>query len=225
MWLTTVGRALLAQLDLLIVGVVATSGQVATYAVPFRLALFVGFPLILVNQVVPPLIASWHAGGASNRLDRTLRATAGLAFILSVVILVIYVVGGHTIISELFGAKYEDGYTVLLILSAGQVVQTYAGSCGFALMMTGHQRIYAWILLVSTVITAALDVGAYHLWGLEGIAAATAISLSAQNFIQAAVLKRLTGLTSIADLRIAFSEGTGTLRKFRAASRSGGRGG
>jgi O-antigen/teichoic acid export membrane protein len=217
MWLTTVGRALLAQLDLLIVGIVATSAQVATYAVPFRLALFVGFPLILVNQVVPPLIASWHAGGASKRLDRTLRATAGLAFILSVAIALVYAVAGRTIISELFGAKYEDGYTVLLILSAGQVVQTYAGSCGFALMMTGHQRAYAWILGFSTVITAALDVGAYQLWGLEGIALATAVSLSAQNFVQAALLKRLTGLTSIADVRIAFSEGTGTLRKFAAA--------
>jgi O-antigen/teichoic acid export membrane protein len=216
MWLTTVGRALLAQLDLLIVGIVATSSQVATYSVPFRLALFVGFPLILVNQVVPPLIASWHAGGASKRLDRTLRATAGLAFLLSLVILAVYVVGGHTIITELFGAKYESSYTVLLILSAGQVVQTYAGSCGFALMMTGHQRTYAWILGASTVITAALDVGAYHLWGLKGIALATAVSLSAQNFVQAAVLKRLTGLTSIADLRIAFSEGTDTLRKLAA---------
>jgi O-antigen/teichoic acid export membrane protein len=215
MWLTTVGRALLAQLDLLIVGVVATSAQVATYAVPFRLALFAGFPLILVNQVVPPLIASWHAGGASARLDRTLRATAGLAFILSVAIALVYLIFGHTIISELFGAKYEDGYTVLLILTAGQVVQTYAGSCGFALMMTGHQRVYAWILGVSTVVTAALDVGAYELWGLEGIALATAVSLSVQNFIQAAVLKRLTGLNSVAHLRIAFSEGTGTLKRLR----------
>src|SRR5262249_21793039 len=224
MWLATVGRALLAQLDLLIVGVVATSGQVATYAVPFRLALFVGFPLILGTQVVPPLIASWHVGGATSRLDRTLRATAGLAFILSIVIALVYLVAGHTIIRELFGAKYLDGYSVLLILSAGQVVQTYAGSCGFALMMTGHQRVYAWILTVSTVVTAALDVGAYHLWGLNGIALVTAVSLSVQNFIQAAVLKHLTGLTSIADLRVAFSEGTGTLRKF-SASRSGGRGG
>jgi O-antigen/teichoic acid export membrane protein len=122
------------------------------------------------------------------------------------------VVAGHTIITELFGAKYDDGYTVLLILSLGQVVQTYAGSCGFALMMTGHQRVYAWILGFSTVITAALDVGLYQLWGLEGIALATAVSLSAQNFVQAAVLKRLTGFTSLADVRIAFSEGTGTLR-------------
>lgn len=215
MWLSTVGRAILAQLDLLLVGVLGTSAQVATYAVPFRLALFVGFPLILVNQVVPPLIASWHAGKAIDRLERTLRATAGLAFLLSIAIAAVYIVGGETIISELFGAKYDDGYTVLIILGIGQVVQTYAGSCGFALMMTGHQRVYAWILSVSTIVTIGLDVALWNVWGLEGIAIATAVSLSVQNFIQAWFLRRLTGFTSLADVRLAFSEGTGTLRRWK----------
>jgi O-antigen/teichoic acid export membrane protein len=213
MWLSTVGRAVLAQLDLLLVGVLATSAQVATYAVPFRLALFVGFPLILVNQVVPPLIASWHAGRAIDRLERTLRATAGLAFLVALGIALVYVVGGHMIIRVLFGHKYVNGYSVLLILSLGQVVQTYAGSCGFALMMTGNQRVYAWLLAVSTAITAALDVVAYHVWGLNGIALATAVSLSVQNFVQAAVLRRITGFTSIADLRLTLVEGRGTVRR------------
>lgn len=213
MWISTVGRALLAQLDLLLVGALATSADVATYAVPFRLALFVGFPLILVNQVVPPLIASWHAGRAIDRLERTLRATAGLAFVGSVAIALVYLVAGKLIISELFGAKYEDGYTILLILSTGQIAQTYAGSCGFALMMTGYQRVYAWILAVSAAATAALDVAAYDVWGIEGIAAATAISLTVQNFVQARALKRLTGFGSVADVRLAFTEGIATLRR------------
>jgi O-antigen/teichoic acid export membrane protein len=213
MWMVTVGRALLSQLDLLLVGVLATSADVATYAVPFRLALFVGFPLIVVNQVVPPLIASWHAGGAVERLERTLRATAGLALLGSIAIATVYVVGGKTIITELFGAKYADGYTVLLILSVGQVLQTYAGSCGFALMMTGHQKAYARLLGVSTIVTAALDVALFKVWGIEGIALATAVSLTVQNFIQAWMLRRRTGFHSIADVRLAFTEGRGTLRK------------
>lgn len=213
MWLVTVGRAMLSQLDLLLVGVLATSADVATYAVPFRLALFVGFPLIVVNQVVPPLIASWHAGGAVERLERTLRATAGLAFVGALLIAAVYVVGGKVIIGELFGAKYEDGYTVLLILSVGQVLQTYAGSCGFALMMTGQQRAYAWLLGISTVVTAALDVVGFHLWGIEGVALATAVALTTQNFVQAWLLRRRTGFHSIADVRLAFTEGLGTVRK------------
>ena len=152
-------------------------------------------------------------GRASERLDRTLRATAGLAFLLSVAIAAVYLVGGHTIISELFGEKYEDGYTVLLILSVGP---GRADVRGVVRLRADDDR-------PSTRLR--VDPRGQHrdhrrarrrrgpLWGLEGIALATAVSLSVQNFVQAAVLQRLTGLHSIADLRIAFSEGAGTLRR------------
>jgi O-antigen/teichoic acid export membrane protein len=220
MWLVTVGRALLSQLDLLLVGVLATSAAVATYAVPFRLALFVGFPLIIVNQVVPPLIAAWHAGGATERLERTLRATAGLAFLLALAIAAVYVVAGRLLIRELFGAQYEDGYTILLILSAGQILQTFAGSCGFALMMTGHQRTYATLLGISAVSTAALDVALFQIWGIEGIAVATAVALTVQNFVQAWLLRRLTGIGSVARVRLAFTEGRGALRRLTGGRRA-----
>jgi O-antigen/teichoic acid export membrane protein len=86
-------------------------------------------------------------------------------------------------------------------------------------MMSGHQRVYAWILGVSTLVTAALDVALYEVWGLKGIALATAASLSVQNFVQAAVLKRLTGFTSIADVRLAFGEVLGTIRRLARSER------
>ena len=100
-----------------------------------------------------------------------------------------------------------------MILTAGQVLQTYAGSCGFALMMTGHQRAYAWLLGISTIITIGLDVAFFNLWGNEGIAIATALSLTVQNYVQAGMLRRLTGFHSIASVRLAMTEGLGTVRK------------
>ena len=177
-----------------------------------------GFPLILVNQVVPPLIASWHAGRAVDRLERTLRATAGLAFLGAVGVAAVFVVFGRPLITLLFGHKYVDGYGVLCILVCGQVAQTYLGSCGFALMMTDNQRVYSWILTVSTVVTAALDVVGWHLWGLEGVAAATALSLTVQNVVQAWVLHRLAGFSSVADLRLTFAEGRTALTRLRSRS-------
>ena len=61
--------------------------------------------------------------------------------------------------------------------------------------------------------TAALDVALFQVWGIEGIALATAVSLTVQNFIQAWMLRRRTGFRSIADVRLAFTEGIGTIRK------------
>ena len=73
-------------------------------------------------------------------------------------------------------------------------------------MMTGHQRPYAWLLAVSTVITVTLDVLLYDVWGIEGIALATTVMLALQNIVQVVYLKRVAGFTTTADLRATFAE-------------------
>ena len=207
MWASTIGRAILAQLDLLVVGAVATAGEVALYAAPFRLALLVGFPLIAVNQVVTPLIAGWHAKGEISRLQHTLRSTAGLAFLAA------SVSGSCASWPAAISSRSCSVRATATrprcsrILAVGQVIQTWAGSCGYALMMTGHQRPYAWLLAASTVITVTLDVLLFDVWGIEGIALATTVMLALQNIVQVVYLKRVAGFTTTADLRATFGEG------------------
>ena len=211
MWASTIGRAILAQLDLLVVGAVATASEVALYAAPFRLALLVGFPLIAVNQVVTPLIAGWYARGDIARLEHTLRSTAGLALIGAGVFGLLCVVAGGDLLALLFGESYRDAATVLAILAAGQVIQTWAGSCGFALMMTGHPRPYAIMLAASTVVTVVLDVALYEVWGIEGVALATTVMLVVQNVVQIVYLKHVASFTTTADLRATYTEVRGWL--------------
>ncbi len=206
MWASTIGRAVIAQLDLLVVGALGTSREVALYAAPFRVALLVGFPLIAVNQVVTPLIAGWYAQGRIERLERTLRGTAGLAVLGSFVGALVLVVVGKPLLQVLFGHSYGEGWAVLAILAIGQVLQTWAGSCGFALMMTGHQRWYAWLLAVSAVLTLGADVLFFELMGIEGVALATSAMLVLQNVAQVVYLRRRAGFTTVADLRAVVSE-------------------
>jgi O-antigen/teichoic acid export membrane protein len=213
MWASTIGRAVLAQLDLLVVGALATASEVALYAAPFRLALLVGFPLIAVNQVVTPLIAGWYAKGEISRLEHTLRSTAGLAFIGAALAGLLCVFAGGELLALLFGESYRDAAAVLAILAVGQVAQTWAGSCGFALMMTGHQRPYAWLLAVSTLVTVGLDVLFYELWGIEGVAISTTAMLVLQNAAQVVYLKRVAGFTTTVDLRATYSEVRGWLSR------------
>jgi len=214
MWVVTIGRTLLAQLDILVVGVVASSRDVALYAAPFRLGLLVGLPLIAVNQVVPPLLAGWFAKRQLNRIERVMRGTAGMALVASVLLGLAYVVLGREVLGTLFGAEYRGAWTILLVLSAGQIAQTVAGSCGFALMMTGHSRWYAWILSVSVVMTLGADLLFYDLFGLEGIAIATAATLTIQNLVQAVAVRRLAGFSVWADPRAAVGEARGAFRRF-----------
>jgi O-antigen/teichoic acid export membrane protein len=207
LWLSTVGLALVGQLDLLVVGALGNARDLALYSAPFRLALLIGLPLVAVNQAVAPLIAGWHAQAMRNRIQQTLQATAGVAVIGAALIGVFYLVAGHWFLRTLFGSSfYADGWTVLVILTVGQILQTYAGSCGYALLMTGNHRAYAVIVSVSVPMTLGLQIAGFEIGGIEGVAVATALMLSLQNFAQMIVVRRRAGFSTRASPRATFSE-------------------
>jgi O-antigen/teichoic acid export membrane protein len=198
--------AFVGQLDLLVVGSLGTKHDAALYSAAFRLALLVGLPLVAVNQVVTPLIAGWHAQKMPQRIERTLRATAGIALLVAATVGVVYLFGGRFLLETLFGSFYGDAWGVLAILAVGQIVQTYAGSCGFSLLMTGNHRAYAAIVAVSMPMTLVLQVVGYKASGIEGLAVATALMLSLQNFAQMIVVRRRAGFSTSADPRATWSE-------------------
>jgi O-antigen/teichoic acid export membrane protein len=207
LWFSTVGLALIGQLDLLVAGAMGSPDELAKYAAAFRLSLLISLPLAIVNQVVTPLIAGWHAQSMRGRIERTLRATAGLAFVGAGLLVVVYVVAGRTLLDTLFGSNlFRDGFWVLVILSLGQLAQTYAGSCGFSLLMTGNHRIYAVIVAFSLPLTVGLQVAGFELGGIDGLAIATAVTLAAQNAAQLWAIRRRAGFSTRADPAAALGE-------------------
>jgi O-antigen/teichoic acid export membrane protein len=81
--------------------------------------------------------------------------------------------------------------------------------------MTGHHRVYAVVLGVSSVVTFGLDVVLFEAMGVEGVALATAIMLVGQNVVNMLLLRRLAGLRTVADLRLVGEE----IRTLRDARR------
>ena len=58
-----------------------------------------------------------------------------------------------------------------------------------------------------TPLTIGFDVAMYHALGIEGVALATAVSLTVQNVVQMFVVRRVAGFSTLADLRAAVGEG------------------
>jgi O-antigen/teichoic acid export membrane protein len=199
-WLSMIGQVAIAQLDLLVIGVLAGSAEIALYAAAFRLARLAALPLLVVNKVIAPFIAGWYGQGDRRRVESTTRETAAIAVGAAALLATGCLVAGHVILRILFGSGYEGAYTVLVILVMGEVVQTATGSCGTALVMTGHHRQYSILLWSSVGATLLLDVIFYALMGAMGVAVATAAMLSIQNIAQATLVKRLAGFSTTADL-------------------------
>jgi O-antigen/teichoic acid export membrane protein len=93
-----------------------------------------------------------------------------------------------------YGDFYRQAAPILLVLSLGQVVNVWAGSCGMALMMTGHQTWVLRILMLKGffLVIASLLVVQDH--GAMGVAVVSAIGLVLQNALMLVAAKRKIGV-------------------------------
>lgn len=184
----------LAKADIWILGAFRPQEEVAIYGAAARLVALVVIPLLIVNAVVPPLIAEMYAQGKKKELERALRVTATLAGIPAFVVLVGFTLLGGPILGLVFGEYYREGATVLALLSVGQLVNVWAGSCGLTLMMTGHQTAMMRITVFCGITMVALGLVLVGPYGAMGVAVAASAGLILQNIAMWLGVKFTTGM-------------------------------
>ena len=180
--------------DIWILGALRSQEEVAVYAAASRLVTFVAMPLLIVNLVLPPIVAEMYAQGKTAKLERTLRTFSTLAGVPSILVLAGFMTLGGPILGLVYGDYYRAGALVLVILSAAKLVAVWSGSCGLVLQFTGHQ---ASMLRVSVLTSALFIPGALLAaqdYGAVGVAIAVVAATVLQNVILVQVAKRKTGM-------------------------------
>jgi O-antigen/teichoic acid export membrane protein len=183
--------------DIWILGALDSERAVAVYANASKLVTFVVMPLLVVNLVMPPIVAEMYAQGNTARLERTLRAFSTLAGVPSLVVLVGFMLLGKPILGLVYnGAIYhsDTAWLVLLILSAAKLVAVWAGSCGLVLQFTGHQASMLRVSLLTSPLFFVVAILATQRYGPIGVATAAALTTSLQNVIMVLLAKRKTGM-------------------------------
>ena len=179
--LMTATQALLQSTDLLMLGWLADPTSVGVYAVAARVADLVTFALTAINTIFAPSIAALHARGDRTALQAMVTTTAWWATLAGLVVaLPLFGLAGFVL--SIFGAGFSAGETPLRILLAGQIVNAAAGSVGFMLTMTGHERQAAVVLGGAAVGAVALNAIFISPFGLAGAAMATALSVTGWNW-------------------------------------------
>jgi len=164
---------LMAQLDIWVLGIVSNETDVALYGAAVKLVMLVSMPLMIINAVVPPLIAELHAKGELTTLEKTLRMVATVAGIPAFGVLLIFMLWGDVFLGLVYGDYYKDAALLLAILCVGQFVAVFGGACGYTLSMTGHQKSLLIIMSVTTLITLVSIVPMANYFGVIGVAIMT----------------------------------------------------
>lgn len=192
---TNLGIYLLGSgVDLWVLGAFRPDQDVALYGSAARLVVLVATPLVIFSGVIPPLVAELHAQGRIRQLERALRAGATLAGLPALGILAVFLLFGPFVLETVYGRLYREAAPILAILAAGRLLAVWAGSCGVALMMTGHQRAMMGITLISGAVSITGGLLAAPRFGYIGVAVTTSSAQVLQNMLQLLLVRRRLGI-------------------------------
>jgi O-antigen/teichoic acid export membrane protein len=181
----------------LVAGFVLGAGDAGLYAAASRIALLVGFGLTAVNAVVVPMLTRLHVDGDVVRLQRFVRRVAQLSLVAGVVFGVLIVALASPLLG-FFGSGFTDAEGALRILVIGQVIHASTGPVQYLLTMTGHQDQAAIARVATAVLGLAAAFALGGVWGIEGVAAATAASTIVWNGWLLWLVSRRLGVRSFA---------------------------
>lgn len=166
--------------DVLLLGSMANMGAVGLYAAANRLAALVPFFMVAVNAAAAPLLATTFGAGKEDDFRLVLRqsllwASAGALPVFGALIVF------PSFWLGLFGAEFAEGGTLLRILAGGQLINAASGPVGFALIMSGRERVFAGLVFGTATFNVIGNFWAIPLFGAVGAASVTAATVAALN--------------------------------------------
>ncbi|GEM_PF-1866211 len=189
---------LFTQADIWIVGMFTTTESVGIYGVTVRLVTLVAFSLGAFSTIIPPIMSSVHASGDMNELKRVVRESTRWILSTAMPIILILTLEGNLILKYFFGDEFISGYTALLILCAGQLINAGSGLVGYLLQMTGGHRSLMKITVFWGILNVLLNTVLVPVWGIAGAALSTSFCLAMVNVTAVFVVYRKLSVYTLA---------------------------
>ncbi len=179
-----------------IIGSFGTEFETAQFGAAIRLTMVVGMPMVIVNSVIPPLIAGLNARNEHEELEKIIRGVATLAAIPTVLIITFLFLYSTEVMSFVFGESYGAGADVFQILLIAHAFAMICGSSSYLLMMTGYQKVMMYITITSATVSVVLGLFFVLNFGAIGVAWASTISILIQQIMTLILAYIKTGVWS-----------------------------
>jgi O-antigen/teichoic acid export membrane protein len=189
--------ALLAQAmfwaDLWVLAAFESGTELDAYSAAARIAQVLLLFLTSVSLVFSPFAADLHARGERQRLDELFKRSTRWALAATLPLLIVLFVAADDVLRA-FSPRFAVGEDALRILLVGQALNVATGSVGFILIMTGFTGVDLVDNAVAVGLLVALAAGLTDAFGIEGTAAASALSIAGLNVVRLFQVRRRVGI-------------------------------
>ncbi|MGM0858916.1 MAG: oligosaccharide flippase family protein [Pseudomonadota bacterium] len=166
------------QIGTVVLGFLGLDEQNGYYRVAFQGAMLLATAMILIESVIAPYIVSFKKQGELVKIEKIASLSACISLLIALPLAITFFFWGEYFISMLFGEDYLDSFTVLVILSIGQLIRMVFGSAGMVLNMMGKEFYVALSALIAFTANLLLCFILAESYGANGIAFSSTISMS-----------------------------------------------
>lgn len=171
-------------MDILMLGYFTNASTVGLYHPAARTAGLLQALLISFISIYAPMISQFHSEKNILKMNQTYKMVSRWLLVFSIPISIMFILFPENILS-LFGKEYISSANVLIILTISTLLQAIFGAASPTLGMSGFTR----LVLINTCVAFILNLGLNYtlipLYGINGAAYATLITLTIVGFIRA----------------------------------------
>jgi O-antigen/teichoic acid export membrane protein len=187
---------LMGWVDTFMIGMYRDISEVGVYSVALKVSALTSIILISINSISAPKFAEMWGKGDLNGLKIVTRYSTKLIFWGALPIL-LFILLFPGLILKVFGVQFELAITALVLLSLGQFINSISGSVNYLLNMTGHEKVVLNNITVALLINIVLNYILIPLYGIDGAALASLMSMAYWNFAGVIYIKYKLGFWTI----------------------------
>jgi O-antigen/teichoic acid export membrane protein len=179
--------------DLWVLAAFESGTELDAYSAAARISQVLLLFLTSLSLVFSPFAADLHARGERKRLDELFKRSTRWALAATLPLLIVLFVAAADVLRA-FSPRFEVGEDALRILLVGQALNVATGSVGFILIMTGFTGVDLVDNAVAVALLVVLAASLTAAFGIEGTAAASAVSVAGLNVVRLIQVRQRVGI-------------------------------
>ena len=175
-----------------IAGLSSNSAQIGVYHTAFKLSMFATIGLMAVKSIASPKFAELYKKNDIKALQKVTQQSTKLIFWTTLPLVVVFMFFSDFLMG-LFGEEFKVGVFAFIVLSFGRIVVSFSGAAGNLLQMCGRQVIFMNVAIIGSIINIILNFSLIPIYGINGSAIATMVSIVVFNLLLVYFVKREFG--------------------------------
>ena len=175
-----------------VAGLSSNSAQIGVYHTAFKLSMFATIGLMAVKSIASPKFAELYKKNDIKALQKVTHQSTKLIFWTTLPLVVVFMFFSDFLMG-LFGEEFKVGVFAFIVLSFGRIVVSFSGAAGNLLQMCGRQVIFMNVAIIGSIINIILNFSLIPIYGINGSAIATMVSIVVFNLLLVYFVKREFG--------------------------------